>query len=149
MTMRIQLPKVVFTGEAFDYGVWKQFPFDEPSLSFRLEFTSSTMETGILRGWKVRYNVHEYLGDATERGTLSDIERVKPMMSFKSNADSLPAFDVKLDQLDVELIAERKTQDGCAAPRARRPHARARPAARRAARPHAHPWPSRGPACAG
>ena len=112
MTMRIVLSHVVFTGDNFDYGMWKAFPFDEPRLAFRLEFTSHTIEAGALKGWKVRYNVHGHLGTPAQRPLLSEIERVRPMMSFKTNADGLPAFDCKMEELAVTFTAERKAKDG-------------------------------------
>ena len=113
MTMRIVLSGVVFTGDNFDYDMWKAFPFDEPRLAFRLEFTSHTIEgAGALKGWKVRYNVHAHLGKPEHRRHLTRVERVKPMMSFKTNADGLPAFDVKMDELDVTFTAEKKSKDG-------------------------------------
>ena len=112
MTARIQMSGVVFVGEAFDYAVWSEFPFDEPALTFRLEFTSHTIESDLLKGWKVRYNIHEYLGPPDERSTLTPIACVKPMMSFKSNADALPAFDVQMDRLSVSLTAEKKVKEG-------------------------------------
>jgi len=112
VTLRLQLSGVVFEGESVDFDVWKEFPFDEPKLAFRLEFTSHTVEHGRLKGWKVRYNVHEYTGEPAQPEQLLHHERIKPMMSFKRAADSLPAFDVKMNALDVSFQAERKTQDG-------------------------------------
>ena len=117
MTVRLQLWGVVFVGESFDYNVWKNFPFDEPRLTFRLEFTSHTIEDttligGLLKGWKVRYNVHQFLGLPSERGRLTALEKVERMMSFKSNADSLPSFDIDTSQTTVSFQPERKTQGG-------------------------------------
>ena len=115
MTMRIQLPGIIFVGESFDYSVWKEFPFDLPRLAFRLEFTSHTVENsqllnGLLKGWKARYNIHEYLGPPSDTSTR--LQRVQAMMSFKSNADSLAAFDIRMAELAVSFTKERKTQDG-------------------------------------
>jgi hypothetical protein len=156
LTSRVKLLDAIFVGEEFDYDVWKRFPFDEPELTFRFEFASHTMQSdGPCRGWRVRYNVHQYLGPPgaarVEGGAPSAAERlaaILPMLSFKANADCLPAFDVRHDRLEVACAAERKEGRGQvrrAAPRRaalRRPRRpRRRRAARAAAGRHAAPAP--------
>ena len=124
MTTRVRLQGVDFSSEfagtaswkglGGDYHVWKDFPFDRPRLTFRLEFTSHTAKAALLKGWRVRYNIHEFLGEPQRRGSLSKLERIKPVMSFKSTVDSLPAFDFGKDGLDLTYVAETKTVRGAA-----------------------------------
>ena len=59
--------------------MWKEFPFDCPEINLRIEMTSVTIKSfKPFKGWKVRYNVHEYYGPGGDVASVrreNDIEK--------------------------------------------------------------------------
>ena len=116
-TTRMNVQNLVFTtttnpGGSNDYDVWRPFPFDKPSLFLGFELTSCTLASpGCFMKWKVRYNVHDYLGTAEENAypEYADLMRSRALMSFKPAADSMPNFNILHSTIRHSLPREKKT----------------------------------------
>ncbi|KAJ1456858.1 hypothetical protein M885DRAFT_615784 [Pelagophyceae sp. CCMP2097] len=124
--MRLDSTSFINSTRSEDYSIWSPFPFDQPVLHFAFELTSTTIAAepseeedspvSCLRGWKARYNVHQYLGRPDENAHLhATLLRNRTHMSFKPSADAMPNFDVLHSGVRVDFPVERKKEkDGTA-----------------------------------